>query len=187
MQDILVKSNIYIYIFLLFLFSCNENRSDNDVAIFELEKRFVDLNNQISNLNLDISRLDSTISSELKILKVLSDSTFKLANNYSEIKKDENSFKSEKVNFINPEELFKKKFNIITLSVLTCTLRDIDENKIVRFYKEDLVEVLNDGMIEQYYVIEINRTERFIKVKSINYNKEFILYMDIEQNKNREE
>ena len=182
-----MRNNIYILFFILFLFSCNENNQDNDVAISELEKRFVDLNNQISSLNLDISRLDSTISSELKILKVLSDSTFKLANNYSEIKKDQNSFKSKKVNFIDPEKLFKEKFNIITLSVLTCTLRDIDENKIVRFYKEDLVEVLNDDMIEQYSIIDINRTERFIKVKSINYNKEFILYMDIEQNKNREE
>tara|TARA_B100001540_G_C15697492_1_gene592221 strand:+ start:230 stop:778 length:549 start_codon:yes stop_codon:yes gene_type:complete len=182
-----VRNNIYILFFILFLFSCNENNQDNDVAISELEKRFVDLNNQISSLNLDISRLDSTISSELKILKVLSDSTFKLANNYSEIKKDQNSFKSKKVNFIDPEKLFKEKFNIITLSVLTCTLRDIDENKIVRFYKEDLVEVLNDDTIEQYSIIDINRTERFIKVKSINYNKEFILYMDIEQNKNREE
>ncbi len=182
-----MRNNIYILFFILFLFSCNENNQDNDVAISELEKRFVDLNNQISSLNLDISRLDSTISSELKILKVLSDSTFKLANNYSEIKKDQNSFKSKKVNFIDPEKLFKEKFNIITLSVLTCTLRDIDENKIVRFYKEDLVEVLNDDTIEQYSIIDINRTERFIKVKSINYNKEFILYMDIEQNKNREE
>ena len=136
---------------------------------------------------MDISRLDSTISSELKILKVLSDSTFRLANNYSEIKESQNTFKDEKINFINPEKLFKEKFNIISLSVLTCTLRDIDKNKVVRLYKEDLIKVFNNETLEQYSIIEINRTKRFIKVKSINYNKEFILYMDIDQNKNREE
>ena len=182
-----MRDKMYITFLILFLFSCFENNDNNDVAISELEKRFVNLNNQISSLNLDINRLDSTISSELKILKILSDSTFKLANNYSEIKQNENVLKKEKVNFINPEVLFKKKFNIISLSVLTCTLRDTDKNKVVRFYKEDLIEILNNDMLEQYSIIEINKLQRFIKVKSINYNKEFILYMDIDQNKNREE
>ncbi len=182
-----MRYNIYIVIFLLFLFSCDNNNDDNDVAISELEKRFVDLNNQISNLNLDISRLDSTINNELRTLKLLSDSTFKLAANYSEIKKDQKLLKEEKINFINPEKLFKKKFNISSLSVLTCTLRDIDKNQIVRFYKGDLIEVFNDKLVEQYSIIEINKLQRFIKVKSINYNKEFILYMDIDQNKKREE
>jgi len=182
-----VRDKIYITFLVLFLFSCFENNDNNDVAISELEKRFVLLNNQISSLNLDIARLDSTISSELKILKILSDSTFRLANNYSEIKEDKNTFKDEKVNFINPEKLFKKKFNIISLSVLTCTLRDIDKNKVVRFYKEDLIEVFSNDTLEQYSIIEINKLQRFIKVKSINYNKEFILYMDIDQKKNREE
>ena len=182
-----MRDKIYITFLVLFLFSCFENNDNNDVAISELEKRFVLLNNQISSLNLDIARLDSTISSELKILKILSDSTFRLANNYSEIKEDKNTFKDEKVNFINPEKLFKKKFNIISLSVLTCTLRDIDKNKVVRFYKEDLIEVFSNDTLEQYSIIEINKLQRFIKVKSINYNKEFILYMDIDQKKNREE
>ena len=61
-----MRYNIYIVTFLLFLFSCDNNNDDNDVAISELEKRFMDLNNQISNLNLDISRLDSTINNELR-------------------------------------------------------------------------------------------------------------------------
>ena len=182
-----MRDQLYISFFVLFLFSCFENNDTNDVAISELEKRFSELNDQISSLNLDISRLDSTISSELKILKVLSDSTFRLANNYSEIKESQNTFKDEKINFINPEKLFKEKFNIISLSVLTCTLRDIDKNKVVRLYKEDLIEVFNNEMLEQYSIIEINRTKRFIKVKSINYNKEFIVVFDIDQNKNREE
>lgn len=182
-----MRDKLYISFFVLFLFSCFENNDTNDVAISELEKRFSELNDQISSLNLDISRLDSTISSELKILKVLSDSTFRLTNNYSEIKESQNTFKDEKVNFINPEKLFKEKFNIISLSVLTCTLRSIDENQIVRYYKEELIEILNDEVLEQYTIIEINKLERHIKVKSINYNKEFILYMDIDQNKKRKE
>ena len=182
-----MRDKIYITFLILFLFSCFESTDNNDVAISELEKRFVNLNNQISSLNLDINRLDSTINSELKILKVLSDSTFRLANNYSEIKINQNTVKEEQVNFINPEILFKEKFNIISLSVLTCTLRDTDKNKVVRFYKEDLIEIFNNGTLEQYSIIEINKLQRFIKVKSINYNKEFILYMDIDQNKNREE
>ena len=174
-----MRDKIYVIFFALFLFSCVEN-SDNNVAVSNLEQRLAELNNQINSINLDISRLDSTINNELRALKLLSDSTFKLAANYSEIKKDKKLVKEEKINFINPEKLFKEKYNISSLSVLTCTLRDIDKNQIVRFYKGDLIEIFNDKFVEQYSIIEINKLNRFIKVKSINYNKEFILYMDID-------
>ena len=81
----------------------------------------------------------------------------------------------------NPEELFKEKFTISALSVLTCTLRNVDKNQIQRFYKEELVEIINNNIIEQYSILEINKLERYIKVKSINYNKEFLVYMDMDQ------
>lgn len=178
-----MRGKVYITFLILFLFSCSEN-SDNDVAVSDLEKRLADFNNQINSINLDISRLDSTINNELRTLKLLSDSTFKLAINYSEIKKDEKLVKEEKINFINPEKLFEEKYNISSLSVLTCTLRDVDKNQIIRYYKGDLIEIFNGELVEQYSIIEINKLNRFIKVKSINYNKEFIVYMDIDQNKN---
>ena len=177
-----MRDKVYITFLILFLFSCYEN-SDNDVAVSDLEQRLAELNNQINSINLDISRLDSTINNELRALKLLSDSTFKLAANYSKIKKEQKLVIEEKINFINPEKLFNEKFNISSLSVLTCTLRDIDKNQIIRFYKGDLIEIFNDGLVEQYSIKEINKLSRSIKVKSINYNKEFIVYMDIDQNK----
>ena len=164
----------------LLLFACTET-NDYDVAISDLENRLVKLNNQISSLNLDINRLDSTINNELKILKLLTDSTFRLTNNLSNMNEVDSIDKYQETQFINPEELFKEKFTISSLSVLTCTLRNIDKNQIQRFYKEELVEINNNNILEQYSILEINKLERYIKVKSINYNKEFIVYMDIEQ------
>jgi len=161
----------------LLLFACTET-NDYDVAISDLENRLVKLNNQISSLNLDINRLDSTINNELKLL---TDSTFRLTNNLSNMNEVDSIDKYKEVQFINPEELFKEKFTISSLSVLTCTLRNVDKNQIQRFYKEELVEINNNNILEQYSILEINKLERYIKVKSINYNKEFIMYMDMEQ------
>ena len=86
--------------------------------------------------------------------------------------------KYKEVQFIDPEELFKAKFSISSLSVLTCTLRDIDKNQIQRFYKKELVEINNNNILEQYLILEINKLKRSIKVKSINYNKDFIVLIN---------
>ena len=161
----------------LLLFACTET-NDYDVAISDLENRLVKLNNQISSLNLDINRLDSTINNQLKLL---TDSTFRLTNNLSNMNEVDSIDKYKKIHFINPEELFKEKFTISSLSVLTCTLRNIDQNQIHRFYKKEWVEINNNNILEQYSILEINKLERYIKVKSINYNKEFIVYMDMAQ------
>ena len=82
---------------------------------------------------------------------------------------------------VDPELLFKEKFSISSLSVLTCALRDVDKNKILRFYKEDLIEIDNNGIVEEFSILEINKLKKFIKVKSINYEIEFLMYMDAVQ------
>ena len=169
-----------IFIICFLLFSCNKN-NDNDVAIFDLENRLANLNNQINSINLDINRLDSLISNELKIFKLLADSTLTLDIKYLTANNLDSSIKKEPINLIDPEILFKQKYAISSLSVLTCTLRNIEKNKIERFYKEDIVEINNANILEQYSILEINKLKRFIKIKSINYNIEFIMYMDMDQ------
>ena len=171
-----------IFIISIFLFSCNLD-NNNDVAISNLEDRLVELNNQISSLNLDINRLDSIITNQLTIIELLSDSTFTMidSNSDSNAIESDDLIEEQDINTINPEELFKEKFSISSLSVLTCTLRDINKNKVARFYKEDLIEIANNDMVEQYLILEINKLKKFIKVKSVNYDIEFFVYMDSAQ------
>ena len=182
MLDNSVQLKLYIIpIISIFLFSCNFENNNNDVAISNLEDRLVELNNQILNLNLDISRLDSSINNQLLIIRLLTDSSFILPYNNSET---ETSVNEDTVS-IDPEKLFKEKFSISSLSVLTCTLKNIEKNRVERFYKEDLVKINryssnNNQIVEEYIILEINKLKRFIKVKSVNYDVEFLMYMDTE-------
>ena len=180
-----MKFKLYtIFIISIFLFSCNfDNNNNNDVAIAELENRLIDLNNQIMDLNSNIERLEDNIANtQVSILALLSDSTFILPKHLRKQDVSEIEDKiDEEMNSVNPELLFKEKFSISSLSVLTCALRDVDKNKILRFYKEDLIEIDNNGIVEEFSILEINKLKKFIKVKSINYEIEFLMYMDAVQ------
>ena len=151
-----MRDKIYITFITLFLFSCFENNDNNDVAISELEKRFVDLNDQISSLNLDITRLDSTISSELKILKVLSDSTFRLANNYSETGSYEMAIKYyHKALKISPEKP-EVLYNIGVAYVYLNKFKKAEE-----FYKKAYAINPNDDLLKRNYSILLLALQRY--------------------------
>ena len=168
----------YIYVFLtvsLLLFSCKqlEYNDDYGVAISDLENRVAELNNQISSLNLDINRLDARINSQLDTIKFLSDSASKLENNnLNQI----DSLVLDDVQIIDPEILFKDTYRIKTLSVLTCSFINMNTNSAERYYKEEEIEIDYNNGTQIYQILEINKTRRYIKVYSINYDLEFNVY-----------
>ena len=82
---------------------------------------------------------------------------------------------------VNAELIFNDNYSISSLSVLTCVLRNISENKVQRFYNGDEITInYSDSLILEYKILEINRSKRYIRVQSINYDKEFKLLYNID-------
>ena len=171
-----MRDKIHIIVLLFFLFiSCSENKN-YDVAISNLEDRLISLNEEIININLDINRLDNRITDELTNLVLVDDSSIEFSDNSLPESTIKSVVVEEEINFVDPENLFKETYSIHRLSKLTCSLTNKNKNKNESFYNGDFVKINNDGSIEEYKILDINRSERYIKIKSINYNREFNLY-----------
>ena len=75
---------------------------------------------------------------------------------------------------VDVEKLFINSFEISSLSVLTCTLRSISENKVLRYYKGDKIIIKDDLGNQEYTIQEINKIRRFVRIKNINQSLDHI-------------
>ena len=176
-----------IFFITLLLSSCFDEKN-YDVEISNIDDRLIMLNDQLSSINSDIINLDIRISNLLNqsIQSSIYTDNDSLDNN-QKISIGENlSDLGTKINnnlpvVVDAELIFKDNYSISSLSVLTCVLRNISENKVQRFYNGDEITInYKDSLILEYKILEINRSKRHIRVQSINYDKEFMLLYNID-------
>jgi len=172
-----MKFKLYtLFIISIFLFSCNFEDIYNN-SNTSLKDQIIDLNNQIIILNSEINRLDSLITNQLINLTPLDNDSELLSDQNSEI--DSVLLEEKKiVLYIDPKALFQETYIIYNISARTCNLMNLTNNKTERISKEKIFSINKDGTVLEYSILEINKLEDYIKINSITYNEEFIIYKD---------
>lgn len=170
---------MYFYLLIIFssffIVSCN-NPKDYDIEINKIEDRLAQISSQLNDLNLDIERLDKLLMSTFERLqKQQTDSINSSFDIQSEFNTIDTLFNNQSL-VVDVEKLFINSFEISSLSVLTCTLRSISENKVLRYYKGDKIIIKDDLGNQEYTIQEINKIRRFVRIKNINYDTEFNVY-----------
>ena len=161
----------------MIMLSCYQD-TNYDVEISNLDDRLVILNDKISNINSDIVNLDERLTEISNLIKSINDKRDQEAA-IPALKVDNvtdstfTNFENDNSKTIDPEKLFNEKYSISRLSVLTCGLRNIPDNRVQTFYKGDKITIAHENSVQEYQIKEINRAKRFILIHNINFNKQF--------------
>ena len=178
---------LLMFSFLFFLFSCNKT-NEYDNMLTNLEDRLNQLNDNVISINSNIDEIDEKLIKLNEKINIISKDNALIKQNRNKLDFSKNpTILSDTLISHQPidfEKLFYDNYSISELRKRTCDLKNIKNNKVIRFEKEQEIRInpsLKNTDVQIYKILEIDKIKRYVKLLNLNYNKEFKLLFETDR------